>query len=203
VEQLAAGDHAVTADGAREPIVWLGQRAVNCDAHPAPETVWPVRVRAGAFGENIPVRDLYLSPDHAVFVNSVLVPVKLLIDGDSIAQVKRDRVRYFHVELPRHAVILAEGLTVESYLDTGDRANFRRDGETIRLFADFAARLRPETALLWETLGAAPLVMAGERLEAARRTVMERAPAPPRRSGSVLVKPHTNSARPLSGRRHP
>jgi hypothetical protein len=106
-----------------------------------------------------------------VFVNGVLVPVKLLIDGTRVVQVKRDRVRYFHVELPRHAIILAEGLTVESYLDLGDRANFHHDIETIRLFPDFAARLTPETARVWETRGAAPLVMTGDALDAARRAV--------------------------------
>ena len=42
-------------------------------------------------------------------------------------------------------MILAEGLTVESYLDTGDRANFD-GGNTIRLFPDLAARLAPDTA---------------------------------------------------------
>jgi hypothetical protein len=142
-----------------------------------------VRVAAGAFGENVPVRDLYLSPDHAVFVNDVLVPVKLLVNGTSIAQTKRDHVRYFHVELQRHDMILAEGLAVESYLDTGDRANFGRSGETIRLFPDFATRLAPVTTLVWETRGAAPLVMAGEQLTAARWTVSENAPR--RRSGSA------------------
>jgi len=133
------------------PIVWIGQRAVHCAAQPRPEAVWPVRVRAGAFGEHGPVRDLYLSPDHAVFVNGVLVPVRLLIDGDSIVQVKRDRVRYFHVELPGHAVILAEGLTVESYLDSGDRADFQDGDGAIRLFPTFGAGR--ETATAWETRG--------------------------------------------------
>ncbi len=164
VEALSVGDRAVTADGGDEAIVWIGQREVNCAAHPAPEAVWPVRVRAGAFGRNVPARDLFLSPDHAVFVNDVLVPVKLLIDGDGIAQVRRDRVRYFHVELPRHSVILAEGLTVESYLDSGDRADFS-DGRVVRLFPEFIARL-------WETRGVAPLVVTGEALEAARRMVV-------------------------------
>ena len=166
VEALSVGQHVLTNDGRREPIVWLGQRSVHCDRHPKPETVWPVRVPAGAFGENVPLRDLYLSPDHAVFVNGVLIPVKLLINGTSITQMKRDLVRYFHVELPRHAVILAEGLPVESYLDTCDRANFE-DGTMIRLIPDFAAR----TAVAWETRGAAPLVLAGEKLAAARQHV--------------------------------
>jgi len=145
---------------------------VNCARHPEPETVWPVRVRAGAFGAGRPRRDLFLSPDHAVFVNGVLVPVKLLADGASIVQESRDQVTYYHVELPEHAVILAEGLAVESYLDTGDRANFGRDG-VMRPHPDFAARLAPDTAWMWESRGAAPLVTVGRALEALRRTVLE------------------------------
>jgi T5SS/PEP-CTERM-associated repeat protein/autotransporter passenger strand-loop-strand repeat protein len=176
VEELSVGDRAVTDDGTCEPIVWIGQRTVHCKRHPKPETVSPVRVMRGAFGRNVPLRDLYLSPDHAVFVNGVLVPVKLLINGTSIARVRRDRVTYYHVELPRHAVILAEGLTVESYLDLGDRADFANGGETIRLFPDFASRLAPDTAWVWETRGAAPLVMTGLELEAAQRAVMKNAP---------------------------
>ena len=169
VEDLCVGDRVVTAeDGSDEPVVWIGLRAVHCVSHPRPETVWPVRVRAGAFGSNVPVRDLYLSPDHAIFVNDALVPVKLLINGASIAQVRRDHVQYFHVELPRHAIILAEGLPVESYLETGDRTNFRDAADAVRLFPDFASA---GTALLWETRGAAPLVTTGPALEAARRMV--------------------------------
>ena len=71
-------------------------------------------------------RELFLSPDHAVLVNGVLIPVKLLTNDGSITQVERSRITYYHVELPEHAVILADGLPVESYLETGDRANFHR-----------------------------------------------------------------------------
>jgi collagen type I/II/III/V/XI/XXIV/XXVII alpha len=172
IETLQPGDHLVTADGSPEPIVWLGSRAVNCRSHPNPEAVWPVRVTAGAFGPGLPARDLWLSPDHAVFVNGVLVPVRLLVNGTSITQVKLDGVTYYHVELPRHAIIFAEGLPAESYLDLGDRADFSRQGETIRLFPDFAARSSPDAALAWETRGAARLVLTGEELAAAKRAVV-------------------------------
>jgi Hint domain len=57
-----------------------------------PETVWPVRVRAAAFGKGMPRRDLWLSPDHAVFVDDVLIPVRHLINGITIAQVPVDDV---------------------------------------------------------------------------------------------------------------
>jgi Hint domain len=70
---------------------------VNCAARPKPALVWPIRIRAGPFAENVPARDLYLAPDHAVFARGVLMPVKLLVNGDGIAQMTWDRVRYFHV----------------------------------------------------------------------------------------------------------
>ena len=170
VETLAVGDAVVTRLGGGGRIVWVGARAVDCARHPKPETVWPVRIAAGAFGEAVPERDLFVSPDHAIYLEGVLVPAKLLVNGTSIVQVKRDWVTYHHVELPEHAVILAEGLPVESYLDVGDRTDFG-DGGTIRLFPDFAARLAPETAMAWETRGAATLVMTGALLEAAHRRI--------------------------------
>ena len=74
----------------------------------------PVRVAAHAFGPNRPCRDLYLSPDHALFVVDVLIPVKHLINGTTITQVPRDEVTYYHVELPEHAVLLADNLPAES-----------------------------------------------------------------------------------------
>jgi T5SS/PEP-CTERM-associated repeat protein len=171
VENLAVGDCVITHDGRAEPIVWIGQRMVNCNQNPKPDTVWPVQVRTGAFGPRLPARDLFLSPDHAVFVSGVLIPVKLLINGTSINQVKRSTITYYHVELQWHDVIRAEGLPVESYFDIGDQANFHEVGETIRLFPEFMVRLTPDTAILWETCGAAPLVMAGPQLVAIQRQV--------------------------------
>jgi hypothetical protein len=124
VEALNVGDEVVTCEGAAADIIWIGSRSVDCEAHPAPESVWPVRISAHAFGPGKPSRDLYLSPDHAIYAEGVLIPVKYLIDGKLIRQVKQSSVTYFHVELARHDILLAEGLPAESYLDTGDRASF-------------------------------------------------------------------------------
>jgi len=38
-------------------------------------------VTAGAFGAGRPHRDLRLSPEHAVFVDGVLIPVHLLVNA--------------------------------------------------------------------------------------------------------------------------
>ena len=83
------------ADGAGRgaaPIIWIGRREVDCTRHPKPRKVWPVRVAAGAFGPGRPHTDLFLSPDHAVYVNEVLIPIRHLINGSTIAQVPVDRV---------------------------------------------------------------------------------------------------------------
>jgi hypothetical protein len=71
-----------------------------------------------------PGRDLYLSPDHAVFTDGVLIPVRYLVNGATIVRQEFSHVTYWHVELPVHGVVLAEGLAAESYLDTGNRAAF-------------------------------------------------------------------------------
>ena len=124
VEQLRIGDRVRTRGGRLRPVVWLGQRMVTCHRHPRPQDAWPVRIEAGAFGRGRPRRDLFLSPDHAVLVGDVLIPVRYLINGASIAQFEVDRITYWHVELPNHDVLRAEGLACESYLDTGNREAF-------------------------------------------------------------------------------
>jgi T5SS/PEP-CTERM-associated repeat protein/uncharacterized repeat protein (TIGR03803 family) len=127
VEDLAIGDTVQTRFSGLARIKWIGHRRIDCRRHPNPRRVWPVRVRAGAFGDGAPCRDLFLSPDHAVFVDDVLIPIRYLTNGSTIVQQPRDAVTYFHIELERHDVIFAEGLACESYLDTGNRSNFEGD----------------------------------------------------------------------------
>jgi len=166
VEDLAAGDVALTASGAERPIVWIGHRRVDCDRHPRPELVRPVRVRAGAFAEGLPARDLWLSPDHAVFIDGALVPIKYLRNGASIVEQHLARVHYFHIELAAHDVLVAEGLPAESYLDTGNRAQFANGGAHIALYPDFSARS-------WDD-ACAPLCCSGPLVQAARRRLLAR-----------------------------
>jgi hypothetical protein len=131
VQTLRAGDRAVALSGRQAPlqaIRWIGHRHVDCRSHPRPREVWPVRVQANAFGPEMPHRELRLSPDHAVLVEGVLIPIRYLINGSTIAQQPVDEVTYWHVELPRHDILLAEGLRCESYLDTGNSAAFADGG---------------------------------------------------------------------------
>jgi T5SS/PEP-CTERM-associated repeat protein len=117
VEALGVADRVVSLTHQRPlPVRWIGSRAVR-DAT-------PVRIAAGAFGGGVPRRTLRLSPDHAVFVGRALVPVRYLINGTTITQHAVPETTYYHVELASHALLLADGLPAESYLDTGNRAAF-------------------------------------------------------------------------------
>jgi hypothetical protein len=171
VERLHRGDTVLTASGQQKQIEWVGHRFVDCRRHPARHTVWPVRIRRGAFAQGIPSRDLYLSPDHAVFLDQVLIPIKYLINGETILQIACETVEYYHIELPVHDVVLAEGLAVETYLDTGNRSNFANRGSIMSLYPDFGI----QTFEAWDAFGCAPLFITGQPVEAARRILERRA----------------------------
>ena len=182
IQHLKIGDLVLTASGVARPVRWLGRRRVETGRHPRPMAVWPVRVRAGAFGDNQPRRDLWLSPDHAIAVDGVLIPVSALINERTIVREPRDAVTYWHVELDAHDVILAEGLACESYLDSGNRAAFDNAGSAIQLFPSFAR----DSARVWEQDACAPLVRRGPILAAVRRRLAARAGREDRGSGRAV-----------------
>jgi probable HAF family extracellular repeat protein len=166
IEALTAGNAVLTVDGDMLPVLRLDRRRVDCRRHPEPDHVLPVRVQAGAFGPGLPVRDLFLSPDHAIFAEGVLIPVKHLINGSSIRQIDMPEVTYFHVVLDEHAVILAEGLPAESYLDTGHRP--------ARATAGAEAE---DVSFIMDAFGCAPLRVMGAEVERVRAVLAERGDA--------------------------
>lgn len=172
VECLRVGDLVVTlglAGAWVRPIAWIGHRRVECHRHPHPKLVQPIRLRAGALGPGVPHRDLVLSPDHAVFVDGLLVPAGLLVDGQTILrEVTARRVQYFHIELDAHDILLAEGAPAESFLDCGNRHQFANGGLWVALHPDFAARHPAE--------GCAPrLLTEGPELDRIRAAIARRA----------------------------
>ena len=168
VEHLKLGDKVVCASGTNQRIVWIGYRRVDIARHKQPDKLLPIRIMPGALDDGIPNRPLYLSPDHAVFVDDLLIPAKFLCNGRTIVQVPADRVTYYHIELPRHDVVFAEGLPTESYLDTGNRSSFANGDGSVALYPDFSSHV-------WDSKGCAPLVVTGAQLDAVRRRVEARA----------------------------
>jgi hypothetical protein len=151
VEALSPGDPLITAAGDRRPVRWIGRRTLDLSAAASAR---PVMIAANALGPGMPMRPVRLSPLHAVFLDGVLVPATHLVNGATIRQeTARAAVTYYHIELDRHDIVLADGMACETYLDTGNRGPLYQE-EGVRTPAARAC---------------APLVTAGPRLAAIRR----------------------------------
>ena len=99
----------------------------------------------------------------------MLIPIRYLLNGATIAQIAVDEVTYWHIELMAHDVLLAEGLPAESYLDTGNRGAFDGRG-AVQAHPNFARQV-------WAEQACGDLVTSGPRLAELRDHLLTRAKA--------------------------
>jgi hypothetical protein len=167
VEELAIGDLLATLSGVHRPIKWIGRRRyLGRFANKNPHLL-PICFKAGSLADSVPVRDLWVSPNHAMFIDGVLVPAELLVNGVSVLKIERvDTIAYYHVELDTHDVLLAEGAPSESYVDDNNRGFFQNCHHYYTLYSGAE---EPEPVYC------APRLEEGYALEAIRRHVRERA----------------------------
>jgi hypothetical protein len=125
VEALTPGNKALTVSGEVRVIKWIGRQTISTRFADTLR-VLPIRVRAGAFSDNVPSRDLLLSPDHALLVGDVLIQAGALVNGTSIVRETNvpQTFAYYHIELEDHSLILAENTPAETFVDNVDRMGF-------------------------------------------------------------------------------
>lgn len=144
IEALKIGDLIATLGGEAVAIRWIGRVEVRCEpGQPWEREAQAVRIAKDALAEGCPHRDLHVSRAHLLFLNGVLIPAEDLINGTTICAVDPgvEAAVYFHIELDRHDVLLAEGAPCESLLaSVGARRNFDN-------FDEFVARYGPSATL--------------------------------------------------------
>ena len=170
VQDLHAGDEVLTyANGVASvgTLSWAGM--AHCTVNPAlPDDMagYPVRVRANAIADGVPYKDMLLTAEHCLFFNGVFIPARMLVNGVSIFYDKSiTSYSYYHIETLDHAIIMADGMLTESYLDTGNRRSFTQKGNVIQLGS---------TPKSWQDNAAAPLCVERERVEAVFRQITAR-----------------------------
>jgi Hint domain len=119
IEELRIGDHVLTASGEAKPIKFIGRGKLSRE-RPGPwkKGEGPVKISRFAIDGKAPHSDLYISPEHAIYIDGVLIPAHNLVNGVTIvADAKPEilSVTLFHIELDTHEAIVAEGLAVESF----------------------------------------------------------------------------------------
>ncbi|MBF0858408.1 Hint domain-containing protein [Gluconobacter sp. LMG 31484] len=128
VEDLQIGDQVAVLNDEKafRPIIWTGHRDTSVSTSEYNEEAgYPVCIRANAFGNHEPARNLFVTPEHCLYIDGGFIPARMLVNGTSIFYDRSiTHYRYHHFETDRHSIVLAENLPSESYLDTGNRQSF-------------------------------------------------------------------------------
>lgn len=182
IEDLVAGDLMKTKDNGPQPIRWIGSRMIGANELAQHENLRPIRIRAGALGENTPSSDLIVSPQHRILVRSkiaikmfdsaeVLVAAKQLLqlDGVDIAY-DMENVEYFHLLFDQHEVVFSNGAETES-LYTGPQAIKSVGAAALEeIYAIFPELKEAD----YEAVGARPLLSGREGRKLAMRHIQNR-----------------------------
>ncbi len=126
VESIVAGNRVLTRDRGYQVIRWVGRRQLTkADLDAAPHLL-PVRIARGALGPDMPLRDMFVSPQHRLLAqgprtkllfgeSEVLVPALHLVGYPGITRAEVGPTDYIHIMCDRHEVIWSDGIWTESF----------------------------------------------------------------------------------------
>jgi hypothetical protein len=135
VEDLAIGDWVETFHGALQKIKWIGKRNYDGKFITGNKDILPICIKRNAIDDNVPARDLFVSPGHAIGIDGALIHAFRLVNGVSITQSPSVAyVAYYHIEMDGHEVIFAENCPAETFIDEDFRTQFQNAPEYRALY---------------------------------------------------------------------
>lgn len=139
IEDLEIGDRIVTSRG-ESRIQWIGRLSLReSNKEVWTERIMPVRFARGALAPNLPHTDLWVSQEHALLIDGLLVRAVDLVNGRSIAIDCRENsteIEYLHIKLADPDFIFAEGVPSETLIfsDHSSEGGFDNFEEYERLY---------------------------------------------------------------------
>lgn len=155
VETLKIGDRVLTRDNGIQRITWAGTKRLDYAELQLIPSLRPILIKAGALGNQMPERDMLVSPSHRMLIVSemaqfyfeqseVLVAAKDLVMMKDVEVAKVPYVTYIHVMCDNHEIVLSDGAWSESFqpgdytlkgFDQGQRE------ELFQLFPELATKV--------------------------------------------------------------
>ena len=152
VEDLTIGDKIITRDNGIQEIRWVGEKKLNWQSLAANPHLMPILIKRGSLGNDLPERDMMVSPNHRMLVandktslyfeeREVLAAAKHLVNNRDIVKAEVMHTSYLHFMFDNHEVVLSDGSWTESF-QPGDLAlksvgNAQRN-EIMELFPELA-----------------------------------------------------------------
>ena len=152
VEDLEAGDMVMTRDHGYRPIRWVGRRDLGAEELAANPAFAPVCIPQGAFGADMPERDLVVSPQHRILMHGakaeilfgeheVLVAATHLVGFQGVHRTQPKTISYIHILFDEHEIVRSDGAWTESF-QPGDQTmgpmHSAQRAEILALFPELA-----------------------------------------------------------------
>jgi hypothetical protein len=145
VENLKTDDLVTTHDGRAVPVKWVGEQRVKNWMFTSADKA-PVCITKGALGNGLPHTDLFVSADHGMVLDGLVINASALVNHTTIRFVPMAEMppefTYYHVETEAHDAILANGAAAETLIDYKARKDFDNYAEYEELYG--AERVIPD-----------------------------------------------------------